>query len=103
MRNEINLRVKFLKCHTRVFKKASELAILCGVDLIVIMFSPSNRVFSFGSSNYLNEAYSTLDEGELYAHLNYLTNQITIDKKCIKDLNYLLKVIKDQFWWGYTY
>ncbi|KHN30251.1 Agamous-like MADS-box protein AGL62 [Glycine soja] len=49
MRNESNLWVTFSKRRTGVFKKASELATLCGMDVAVIMFSPGNRVFSFGS------------------------------------------------------
>ncbi|KAH1137487.1 hypothetical protein GYH30_027471 [Glycine max] len=49
--NKCNLQVMFLKCQTGVFKKTSELATLCGVDLAVIMFSPNNQVYSFSSPN----------------------------------------------------
>ncbi|KAL9319330.1 hypothetical protein ACSQ67_015847 [Phaseolus vulgaris] len=43
MSNEHNLRVTFSKRRTGIFKKASELATLCGVDIAVIMFSPSSQ------------------------------------------------------------
>jgi len=47
MSNEHNLRVTFSKRRTGIFKKASELATLCGVDIAVIMFSPSSQVYVF--------------------------------------------------------
>ncbi|RDX84930.1 Agamous-like MADS-box protein AGL62, partial [Mucuna pruriens] len=91
MGNEWNLRVMFLKHRIGVFKKASSLATLCGVDLAVIVFSPANRLFSFGSPSVhsiiqryteqapppllrfdLNEAHYIPDERELHAHLDYL-------------------------------
>ncbi|KAL2992973.1 hypothetical protein AAZX31_10G080900 [Glycine max] len=119
MRNESNLRVTFSKRRTGVFKKASELATLCGVDVVVIMFSPGNRVFSFGSPSVdsvvqryktqgppslltldLNKVHSTVDEVELHTHLHYLSNQIAIEKKRTKDLNHLAKAAEDQFWWA---
>lgn len=49
--NKCSLQVTFSKHRTGVFKKASELATLCGVDLAVIMFSPNNQVYSFSSPN----------------------------------------------------
>ncbi|KAL2992972.1 hypothetical protein AAZX31_10G080800 [Glycine max] len=119
MRNESNLRVTFSKRRTGVFKKASELATLCGVDVVVIMFSPGNRVFSFGSPSVdsvvqryktqgppplltldLNKVHSTVDEVELHTHLHCLSNQIAIEKKRTKDLNHLAKAAEDQFWWA---
>ncbi|KAK7392732.1 hypothetical protein VNO78_21178 [Psophocarpus tetragonolobus] len=117
--NESNLRVTFSKRRSGVFKKASELATLCGVDIAVIMFSPGNRVFSFGSPDVdsviqrytaqgpppvltqdLNEAHCTTDEGELHAQLNCLSHQIAMEKKREKDLNSLLKETQDHFWWA---
>ncbi|KAG4982499.1 hypothetical protein JHK87_027248 [Glycine soja] len=119
MRNESNLPVAFSKLRTGVFKKASELATLCGVDVAVIMFSPDNRVFSFGSPSVdfvvqryktqgpppvltldLNKVHSTVDEVELHTHLHCLSNQIAIEKKRTKDLNHLAKATEDQFWWA---
>ena len=42
-------QVCFSKYRTVMFKKASKLATLCGVEVAVVIFSPSRaRVFSFG-------------------------------------------------------
>nr|KYP40311.1 Agamous-like MADS-box protein AGL62 [Cajanus cajan] len=117
--NERNLHVTFSKRRNGIFKKASELATLCGVDLAVIVFSPGQRVFSFGTPSVdsviqrytgqapppllnldLNEAHLTVDERELHAHLGYLSNQITIEKKRDEELNHLLKTAKNNFWWA---
>ncbi|OMO81708.1 Transcription factor, MADS-box [Corchorus capsularis] len=46
-----NLQVTFSKRRTGLFKKASELSTLCGVDVAIIVFSPANKVFSFGHPN----------------------------------------------------
>ncbi|TKY53180.1 Agamous MADS-box protein AGL62 [Spatholobus suberectus] len=119
MSNEQNLQVTFSKRRTGIFKKASELATLCGVDLAVIVFSPSHRVFSFGTPSVdsiiqrymgrvpppllnldLNEAHITMDESELHAHLAYLSNQLAFEKKRAEDLDHLLKAIEHQFWWA---
>ncbi|BAT96532.1 hypothetical protein LR48_Vigan02g016800 [Vigna angularis] len=119
MSNEHNLRVTFSKRRTGIFKKASELATLCGVDIAVIMFSPSNQVFSFGSPNVdpviqrytaqgppplltldLNEAHSTVDEGELHAQLNNLSDQMAAEKKHEEALKRLMKDVEEHSWWA---
>ncbi|KAF8410282.1 hypothetical protein HHK36_002807 [Tetracentron sinense] len=41
-------QVTFSKRRTGLFKKASELCILCGADVAAIVFSPAGKVFSFG-------------------------------------------------------
>ncbi|KAK7355026.1 hypothetical protein VNO80_14271 [Phaseolus coccineus] len=117
MSNEHNLRVTFSKRRTGIFKKASELATLCGVDIALIMFSPSNQVFSFGSPNVdpviqrytaqgppplltldLNEAHSTVDEGELHAQLNNLSDQMAAEKKHEEALKRLMKDVEEHSW-----
>lgn len=45
---ESNLLVTFSKRRYGVFKKASELSILCGAEITIIVFSPTMKVFSFG-------------------------------------------------------
>lgn len=115
--NERYLQATFSKRRTGIFKKASELATLCDVDLAVIVFSPGNRVFSFGSPHVdsviqryiahaltpptldLNEPFCTMDERGLHAHLDYLANRFTREKKREEDLNRLLEVSKNHFWW----
>ncbi|KAI8532589.1 hypothetical protein RHMOL_Rhmol11G0225300 [Rhododendron molle] len=46
--NESNLQVTFSKRRSGLFKKASEIATLCGVEVVIIVFSPGHKVFSFG-------------------------------------------------------
>ncbi|VFQ96373.1 unnamed protein product [Cuscuta campestris] len=48
MSKESNLLVTFSKRRSGLFKKASELSTLCGVDIAIIVFSPGKKVFSFG-------------------------------------------------------
>ncbi|KAL4318511.1 hypothetical protein GQ457_18G019760 [Hibiscus cannabinus] len=48
MTNESHLQVTFSKRRTGLFKKASELGIICGVDLAIVVHSPGKKVYSFG-------------------------------------------------------
>ncbi|KAH7853054.1 hypothetical protein Vadar_032679 [Vaccinium darrowii] len=48
MQNEANLQVTFSKRRNGLFKKCSELVTLCGVELIMIIFSPKGKPYSFG-------------------------------------------------------
>ncbi|XP_058763225.1 agamous-like MADS-box protein AGL29 [Vicia villosa] len=42
-------QVTFSKRRTGLFKKANELAILCGVEIAVVVLSPGNKLYSFGN------------------------------------------------------
>ncbi|KAL0356953.1 UNVERIFIED_CONTAM: Agamous-like MADS-box protein [Sesamum calycinum] len=48
MSKESNLLVTFSKRRSGLFKKASELCILCGAEIAIVVFSPGKKVFSFG-------------------------------------------------------
>ncbi|XP_049381145.1 agamous-like MADS-box protein AGL62 [Solanum stenotomum] len=48
MQNQSNLQVTFSKRRDGVFKKATELSTLCGVDVVVVVFSPCNKPYSCG-------------------------------------------------------
>nr|XP_009768032.1 PREDICTED: agamous-like MADS-box protein AGL62 [Nicotiana sylvestris] len=39
------------KRRSGLFKKASELCTLCGVEIAIIVYSPARKVFSFGHPN----------------------------------------------------
>lgn len=41
-----------------------------------------------------------MDEHKLHAHLNDLANRLAKEKKHIEDLNHLLQVAEDHFWWA---
>ncbi|RLN24502.1 hypothetical protein C2845_PM07G07520 [Panicum miliaceum] len=44
--------VCFCKCRQGMFKKASELSILCGVMITIVAFSPAGRPFSFSIPSF---------------------------------------------------
>ncbi|KAF3449906.1 hypothetical protein FNV43_RR05985 [Rhamnella rubrinervis] len=44
-------QVTFSKRRTGLFKKANELATLCGAELAIVVFSPGGKPFSFGHPN----------------------------------------------------
>ncbi|XP_075508002.1 agamous-like MADS-box protein AGL29 [Primulina tabacum] len=54
MENQSNLQVTFSKRRAGLFKKASELCVLCGVEAAIIIFSPAEKVYSFGHPNVEN-------------------------------------------------
>lgn len=43
-----NKQVTFSKRRAGLFKKASELCILCNVNIAIIVFSPAEKLFCFG-------------------------------------------------------
>ncbi|CAK9139238.1 unnamed protein product [Ilex paraguariensis] len=48
IKNENSRRITFSKRRTGLFKKASELSTLCGVEIAIIVFSLGGKAFSFG-------------------------------------------------------
>uniref|UniRef100_A0A803LGR4 MADS-box domain-containing protein n=1 Tax=Chenopodium quinoa TaxID=63459 RepID=A0A803LGR4_CHEQI len=48
MEKDSNRQVTFSKRRCGLFKKASELCTLCGVEAAIIVFSPGKKAFSFG-------------------------------------------------------
>lgn len=67
--DERNRTVTFVKRKTGLFKKAHELAVLCQVDLAVIIIGPQNKVYEFSSidtdsllTNFQNLRKKTQDE-----------------------------------------
>ena len=47
--NSNSRQVCFSKRRMGIFKKASELAILCGAEIAIIVYSPAGKAFTFGS------------------------------------------------------
>lgn len=50
--NEVSRQVTFSKRRLGLFKKASDLATLCGVDVAILIFSPGGKAFSFGKPSF---------------------------------------------------
>lgn len=88
MTNESNLQVTFSKRRSGLFKKASELCTLCDVEIALIVFSPSGKVFSFGhpdinilldhsSGGILTQTNTNLDESNRKAYIQMLNDRFT--------------------------
>ncbi|CAG7889775.1 unnamed protein product [Brassica rapa] len=122
MKNENNLQVTFSKRRSGLFKKASELCTLCGAEIVVIVFSPGRKVFSFGHPNVdvvidrflkinphhphqnnnlqLNEACLNAVVQDLNNHLTQVTEQLEEEKKRNEDLKQKRKDDKkSENWW----
>ena len=68
-----NRTVTFVKRKAGLFKKAYELAVLCQVDLAVIIVGNNNKVYEFSSvdTKQLIECYQQLTPHELKLPENY--------------------------------
>ncbi|KAI3431012.1 MADS-box domain-containing protein [Psidium guajava] len=57
--NKSSQQVTFSKRRSGLFKKASELCILCGAHIAIIVFSPVHKIFCFGHPNvdYIVDRY----------------------------------------------
>ncbi|KEH16665.1 putative transcription factor MADS-type1 family [Medicago truncatula] len=120
MSNKSNLQVTLSKRRRGLFKKVNELCTLCGVDVALVVFSPSEKVFSFGHPNvdtvidrYLSgvppqnnstmefiEAHHSAKVCELNAELIQINNTLDEEKKSDDELSLLCKAFKAQFWWA---
>ncbi|KAI3748572.1 hypothetical protein L6452_11729 [Arctium lappa] len=119
MVKESNLLVTFSKRRSGLFKKASELCILCGVEIAVVVFSPGKKVFSFGhpsvemivdrfltqnpppnsSTSQLVEAHRNANIHELNRQLTCLISQLEVEKSRSEELTKTRKVGQDNHWW----
>ncbi|CAL5350437.1 agamous-like MADS-box protein AGL61 [Camellia sinensis] len=86
MENESNLQVTFSKRRSGLFKKASELSILCGAEVGIIAFSPGKKAYSFGhpAVDMIIDRFLSRD-----APLNSGTHQLVEAHRsaCVRDLN----------------
>ncbi|KAL4303398.1 hypothetical protein GQ457_10G022070 [Hibiscus cannabinus] len=118
MTKESNLQVTFSKRRGGLFKKASELSTLCGVELALVVFSPGNKVFSFGhpSVDIIIDRYSRNSAPEtsitsqiigahrdsnvrrLNMELTELTSQLEAKKKLGAELTQMSKANQELYW-----
>ncbi|XP_058774338.1 agamous-like MADS-box protein AGL61 [Vicia villosa] len=114
-----HLQVTFSKRRSGLFKKASELCTLCGVEIAMIVFSPADKAFSFGhpevesivdrfltrnpppesSTLQLVEAHRNANVRDLNIQLTQLLNHLEIEKKQGEEIEQARKVRQSQFWW----
>ncbi|KAL5061827.1 hypothetical protein RYX36_023564 [Vicia faba] len=115
-------QVTFSKRRTGLFKKANELAILCGAQVAIVVLSPGNKPYSFGhpsvdaiASKYFQkelnpsdvlENSSTMEDlnqqlDDLQAQINVTENEAKVHDEILnkyKAENFTqLKELKDRF------
>ncbi|GAU51874.1 hypothetical protein TSUD_416590 [Trifolium subterraneum] len=94
MINESNMLVTFSKRRSGLFKKASELCTLCGVDVALVVASQNNDTMQF------IEARRNTNMIELNAQLTQINNTLDDMKKHGDELSQLHQETKALFWWG---
>ena len=119
--NESSLQLTFSKRRSGLFKKASELCTLCGAYVALIIFSPSEKVFSFGHPNvemvidrYLSQVAPQNDDimkfigddrsttvYELNVVLTRIKDELNIEKSRGSELSQPRKKNQAQFWWSF--
>ncbi|CAM8971710.1 unnamed protein product [Rhodiola kirilowii] len=128
MEKESNLLVTFSKRRAGLFKKASELCTLCGVQIAIIVFSPGKKVFSFGhpnvetivdryftrnpnqnfsttpppnhnSNSAIVEAHRSAKIRDLNAEVTEVTAQLEAERKRGEALDKMRKMNQNKFWW----
>ncbi|XP_058738323.1 agamous-like MADS-box protein AGL62 [Vicia villosa] len=118
MSNESNLQVTFSRRRSGLFKKASELCTLCDAEIALVVFSPTEKVFSFGHPNidlvidrYLSrvppenndtmkfiEARRRANACDLNAKLAQINNTLDVEKILGAELSHMCKAAKARFW-----
>ncbi|CAI0385664.1 unnamed protein product [Linum tenue] len=119
MVKDSNRQVTFSKRRSGLFKKASELCTLCGVEIAIIVFSPGHKVFSFGhpsiqalldrflarnptklaTSSSSSSAHRNAQVRELNAQLTQVLQEVEIEKKHGEELNRIRKISQSHCWW----
>ncbi|KAI8025854.1 Agamous-like MADS-box protein AGL62 [Camellia lanceoleosa] len=114
-----HLQVTFSKRRSGLFKKASELCTLCGIEIAIIVFSPAGKVFSFGHPNvdsivdqfltrnpppntttrHLIEAHRSASVRELNLQLTQVLNELEVEKRHGETLDHTRKASQRQYWW----
>ncbi|KVI09692.1 agamous-like MADS-box protein AGL62 [Cynara cardunculus var. scolymus] len=118
--DEKSLAVTFSKRHSGLFSKANELSTLCGVELAIIMFSPTKKPISYGvpsveaildrymeqlpppdprMSQYM-ESYRNASIQQLNSELTDMIAQTQAEKKTGEELDLIKKDRQDRHWWN---
>ncbi|GAA0153420.1 MADS box transcription factor [Lithospermum erythrorhizon] len=117
--NESHLQVTFSKRRAGLFKKASELCILCDAQVAIIVFSPGNKVYSFGHpsvgstinkyltntnidnnfADFMLGASQSLTLQELNMDVTNVEKNLAMEKDKGKQLNDLKRSHQGYYWW----
>ncbi|XP_047331278.1 agamous-like MADS-box protein AGL62 [Impatiens glandulifera] len=98
MQNESNLQVTFSKRRTGLFKKSSELTTLCAAEMLVIVFSPGKKVYSFGHPSVEELVDRFMGNHGLSSGLSHETQQLVEAHRMsnIRDMNTRLMEVEEQ-------
>ncbi|QCE08420.1 agamous-like MADS-box protein AGL62 [Vigna unguiculata] len=119
MSNESNLQVTFSKRRSGLFKKASELCTLCGAHVALVVFSPGEKVFSFGHPNvdavidrFLGrapvqdsgtmqfiDAHRISNVRDLNKQLTQVNELLETERKRGEELSRMRREAQDLMWW----
>ncbi|XWS15950.1 hypothetical protein CRYUN_Cryun34aG0045500 [Craigia yunnanensis] len=117
--NENDRLISFSKRRSGIYKKATELATLCGAEIGFIVFSPAGKPFSFGhpsiesvANRFLNknpppndnthplvEAHRKVRINQLSQQLNEVLSQLNAEKEKAKVLDQLTSGKETHGWW----
>lgn len=94
MQNESNLQVTFSKRRFGLFKKASELCTLCGAEILMIVFSPGGKVFSFGHPGVkdLIDRFLRLNHSSIIPHQQNNNLQL-VETRPDRNIEYLNEIL----------
>jgi hypothetical protein len=111
-----NKQVTFSKRRQGLFRKASELCILCDVRAAIIVFSPADKLYSFGQPNtdailnsYINGTTEFVDaksieDSSTYTEYNgqyeETLKMLEMEKKKLVDVKNLAKTWNRGDWWN---
>ncbi|KAF6175618.1 hypothetical protein GIB67_022620 [Kingdonia uniflora] len=112
-KNSPRRQVTFSKRKHGLFKKASELCILCGAEVAILVFSPAGKVYSIGIpevdmvvDRFLNGAAPRMFPShreptvrELRKQITDLTSQLEAAKKRGQELQKMRKESQKKHWW----
>ncbi|KAF6173875.1 hypothetical protein GIB67_039826 [Kingdonia uniflora] len=104
--NNTRKQVTFSKRKHGLFKKASELCVLCGAQVVIIVFSPANKAYSIGIPDF-NMLVPQLPIAlglhrrfrELAKQLTELMNELEVQEKIAKQLAEISKESEEKYWW----
>ncbi|KAM7260789.1 hypothetical protein ACFE04_026264 [Oxalis oulophora] len=104
--NEVDRFITFSKRRAGIYKKASELAVLCDVEVGIVVFSPTGKPYSYGhpsieaiSNRYFNmnpphnENTYPIDEAHRRLRIHELTQQINDTEAKLKE-----EKEKEKYW-----
>ncbi|KAI4357716.1 hypothetical protein L6164_001648 [Bauhinia variegata] len=111
-----NKQVTFSKRRAGLFKKASELCVLCNTQLAIIVFSPADKPFCFGQPNadavlrrYLGGTLefeasleakdNSFSHGELNTKYEEAMRVLELERKRMDEIENLAKAWDQGNWW----